>query len=659
MKNTQTEHSLSGIHLDWLNFIDKLNPYQKSLFVKLDEIGQLHILSKIDFNSEHAEALVHELEDIEEFFKPLGGLKGYQEALITTKNPAPFDQKILNAPHILIDDGICDHLESVYSLIKNLPLMAEVYALGGAADRLNLKSGDHMLPAACLKIAGKTLVEYLIQDLEAKEWLYYKIYHETLTIPCVMMTSFEKDNQAHIFNILKEHDFFHRPKDRFLIFHQPLVPMVDENLKWQTQKGSQLFLKPGGHGAIWGLCLKEGVFDTLKSMGVKKLSIRQINNPIACIDFGHSAFLGYGFSKNAQFGFFACERFAGSQEGINVLLQDQNQAYCLTNIEYCQLKTVGINDKPNSEGLSIFPANTNVLFADLDTLSKLSKTHPLPGKILNYKTFALDGSIKPLARLETMMQNMADYIKEDSPRLQKTYMTLSPRVKTISPVKKQKIPGSSYEETPQACFFDFMKNAEELLHLCGIEHTPLGTLEEFYKSPVFVFLYLPALGPYFDLIAQKLKRGYLAKRAYLELNIAEVCMSGLNLKGALKIQSKNPYGFSNKNRTFSEKCGRVHIENCVFENLGVDYENSQNIYQDKVVYFEKCEIILEGFSEFKASGITFKGTYRFVVPDGCRLEVRENEYGKLEYHTEKITHPGWTSSYVTGKDRLLIQKSNP
>ena len=51
-----------------------------------------------------------------------------------------------------------------------LPYMAEVYPLGGAGDRLGLKcdaSGD-CLPTAMLPYCGRTLLEGLIRDLQAR-----------------------------------------------------------------------------------------------------------------------------------------------------------------------------------------------------------------------------------------------------------------------------------------------------------------------------------------------------------------------------------------------------------------------------------------------------------------------------------------------------------
>jgi hypothetical protein len=248
---------------------------------------------------------------------------------------------------------------------------------------------------------------------------------------------------------------------------------------------------------------------------------------------------------------------------------------------------------------------------------------------------------------------------EEGNDLKKVFMTLSLRRKTISPIKKQKTLSSSYEETPESCFYDFMKNAEELLDLCQIEHHRLETIEEFYLAPSYIFTYLPALGPIFSFIAQKLQRGFIEKGAYLELNLAECEIFDFYLKGALKVTATNPYGFNSSSRTFSENNGRVQLTNCRFVNRGVDLENSNSFCQDLFKFHEKCEIILEGFSEFHAKDIEFKGDFLFKVPDGYRLDVYLDHDNKMVNELTRLVQPSWTSSYAIYKDHFVVLKNDP
>ena len=81
-----------------------------------------------------------------------------------------------------------------------------MYPLGGAADRLHLVDEEtgNELPAAKLNYGGKTLFSGLIQDLQAREYLYYKLYGKQVEVPIAIMTSEDKDNYRHVWNICEE-----------------------------------------------------------------------------------------------------------------------------------------------------------------------------------------------------------------------------------------------------------------------------------------------------------------------------------------------------------------------------------------------------------------------------------------------------------------------
>lgn len=66
-----------------------------------------------------------------------------------------------------------DHLQNLICF-QGLPDLGEIYALGGAADRLDLvdpMTGEG-LPAAMLPYCGRTLLEGLIRDVQ--------VYHHHL-----------------------------------------------------------------------------------------------------------------------------------------------------------------------------------------------------------------------------------------------------------------------------------------------------------------------------------------------------------------------------------------------------------------------------------------------------------------------------------------------
>lgn len=82
--------------------------------------------------------------------------------------------------------------------------------------------------------------------------------------------------------------------------------------------------------------------------------------------------MGAGYGDGRTFGFAACERTAGAAEGIDVLLERRlprgdgrgyEYAYNVTNIEYTEFERLGLT--PGDARLDSFPANTNVLYVNL------------------------------------------------------------------------------------------------------------------------------------------------------------------------------------------------------------------------------------------------------------------------------------------------------
>jgi hypothetical protein len=58
-----------------------------------------------------------------------------------------------------------------------LPYLSEILPVGGAGDRLGLKcqvTGE-ALPAAMLPYCGRSMMEGLVRDLQAKEYLYWQL----------------------------------------------------------------------------------------------------------------------------------------------------------------------------------------------------------------------------------------------------------------------------------------------------------------------------------------------------------------------------------------------------------------------------------------------------------------------------------------------------
>lgn len=290
--------------------------------------------------------LLEQLLEIEIFYQHIGGIIGYHLTVITNivsqKTPShspPEHASYIHPEGMHLGNESSEVRQAVRWGIENIQNIAAVYPLGGAGDRLNLKdeATGIALPVACLPFLGHPLLEGLIRDLQALEYLSYKVTGKQTMTPIAIMTSVEKDNHIHILRICKEKNWFGRPQESFYFFIQPVVPVITCEGYWSLSAPLTLTLKPSGHGVLWKLAEEQGVFQWLESEGRTQCLIRQINNPIAGTDNILLSLIGIGCHEQKAFGFASCERLLNSDEGTNVLIEKQSEEgydYCLTNIEY-------------------------------------------------------------------------------------------------------------------------------------------------------------------------------------------------------------------------------------------------------------------------------------------------------------------------------------
>ncbi|MBY0528579.1 MAG: UTP--glucose-1-phosphate uridylyltransferase [Rhabdochlamydiaceae bacterium] len=624
--------------------------------------------------SERLRALIFSLLPVERFYQEIGGIVGYQAMMLqlfSEEGRSPFETRCIYNQPVGIDlvSETASVKQAILAGIEFLPMLAEIYPVGGAADRLRLCDPTTLmpLPAAKLRFCGRTLLERLVIDLQAREYLYYKLFKKQLTTPIAMMTSQEKDNHAQILAMCQEQKWFGRPASSFAFFCQPTVPTMNKEGQWCLIGPCKPLMKPGGHGVMWKVAKDQGVFEWLKSLGRAKVLVRQINNLISGCDYGLLAFTGIGCAEDKAFGFASCFRQVQSAEGVNVLIvkeEGERTEYCLTNIEYCDFKKFGIYDEPAQEGsaYSKFPSNTNILFADIEKVLEKIEECPIPGMLVNFKKMTYsdeNGVIKEedVARLESTMQNIADCFIEnfessaDVPQL-KTFLTFNHRRKTISTAKKEFQEGGSLLETPEGCYHDYMHNVCELLR----SHCRFTVPE----ASAFDFVYHPALGPLYHIIAQKLQGGLIKEGSECLLEIAELCLEDIYIDGSLQIIAEQVMGHEDQDRlVYSERVG-----SCVFRrvrvcNLGIDRAVSKSYWKSEVHRLETCEIRLLGRSEFIAEDVCFEGPIQIIVEDGFRV-VASMENQMLQLKKEPIADGeegvGTSWVYEAGEEGVRLLK---
>ncbi|MBA3722496.1 MAG: UTP--glucose-1-phosphate uridylyltransferase [Parachlamydiaceae bacterium] len=642
-------------------------------------IGQAPIIFNMQNSGEDCferfDEILRHLLELERFYQFLGGIIGYHVTVLTMiaeQNNAVIskDTNFIHPEGMQLDHDTIEIRSAVKWGIENLSKIAEILPLGGAGDRLNLtdEKSSTPLPAAMLSFLGRSLLEGIIRDHQAREYLYYKLYGKQLITPIAMMTSSEKNNHMHILNICQNNNWFGRPQDSFFFFIQPLVPVITTDGNWSLSAPLTLTLKPGGHGVIWKLAQNQGVFDWLNSKGYHKSLVRQINNPIAGTDLALLALMGIGCKKNKAFGFISCERLLNAAEGTNVLIEKQISnayEYCLTNIEYTDFARQGIGETPATPGspYSKFPTNTNIIFADIPSIQRAIQTCPIPGQIINIKNkfpyIDSNGhlSYKEGGRLESTMQNIADcFCKSFSkkPKMSElhdslpTFILNNPRIKTISTTKKTYKDGESPLGTPEQAYFDLLINNLHLLQsLCKFNLPSQESLDIYLKKgPNCIFLHHPALGPLYSIIAQKLRNGRLHPGSELQLEIAEVDIEELDLKGSLIIEVKTPMGHKDtKSHLLYGGEGRCRLHNVQVNNKGIDRSESNCYWKNKIEHHEKLHIILEEGAEFEAKDVKFEGHLVFEVPKKCRLKITQDSDGHIVEELEHIIKPSWQWKY--------------
>ena len=607
---------------------------------------------------EKVRALLALMVAIDRFYESIGGIAGYHLKvleLLTKNEPETPKAHYARAPGIDLGRASCDVDSAVAAGIRAIPEIGEIYPIGGLGSRLNLlsKSGDP-LPAACLPFLGTTLLHGLLRDVQAREFLYYRLFGKQVTVPIAMMTSLEKKNAQRVRAICEKNGWFGRPKESFFLFSQLSVPVISGAGEWVMRAPLEPLLQPGGHGALWRTAEEQGVFFWFREQEKHRLLIRQINNPIAGVDHGLLALIGIGKKEQKAFGFASCERLPHAAEGVLVMKEEEGLSH-LSNIEYTDFKKYGIEDRPEKGGYSPYPANTNILYADIRKLQPVIKKNPLPGLILNIKntvhSYTPDGGRREVVagRLESMMQNITDALPVKKGEPLPTFLTYNERRRTISAAKRSFETGKKMLETPEGAFYDALFNAHTLLReKCGIEASDFCSPDAYLENgPSHLFLYHPALGPLYSLIAQKIRKGRIGVGAELQLEIADLDMEALDLEGSLLIQARNVMGRHSQGiLRYSQQTGKCVLKGVQVENEGIHRTASNCYWRNQIRRHQALTIVLEGHSEFYAEDIVFKGGRTIIVPDGERWIAKKD--GSFERE-----RAGWEWTYRMEGDQVL------
>ncbi|CAD7703528.1 unnamed protein product [Ostreobium quekettii] len=154
--------------------------------------------------------------------------------------------------------------------------------------------------------------------------------------------------------------------------------------------------------------------------------------------------------------------------------------------------------------------------------------------------------------MECMMQNLADSLADNMGAplpvgrhdLLSTFMVHSQRRKVTSSAKRKRDPkATNLRQTPEGSFWDLMANARDVLSLCGVDTPELTPVQEYLSTgPSFIFLFHPALGPLWEVVAQKIQGGALTRGSELVLEVAEARLHNVVVDGSLLVEADDVMG---------------------------------------------------------------------------------------------------------------------
>jgi len=628
-----SDEKVAGFLRNPLWDLSSFSEEQQLVLLSLVALDQVSHLQLDRAKRSEIELLADKLIGVDSFYSFMGGLIGYHLSCLHLYEKKS-EGKVRGVYHKpkAIEIAVQSPTTRRYrnAGLSHLGELAEIYPVGGAADRLSKKTRQI---AATRLFCGKTLLKRLIEDVEAREYVYAKLFGETIHVPIVMMTSDEKEGTSQIQEHLERENWFGRDPSNFFLMAQPLVPAMTPEGWWAAFGPAKPVFKPGGHGVIWKVARDSGALKWLKAHGKIKAFVRQINNPIAGVDDGICVFTGYGFEENKDFGFAACPRAENVCEGVDVIIETP-EGFSLTNIEYCDFERYGVD--PSADLL----ANTNLLFVDLEMVEHLVSHNPVPGMLINAKNMNLcreDGTSfeQVLIRLESTMQNLADGLIEKTPQT-RSFITCNERLKTISPIKQEYEPFGPLAQTPEQCILDFQSNAYRLLEVCGFE-----------VGEGVLFEYHPTLGPFYEIIAQKLRGGRLDEGSHLNLEIAEIDVEDLKLSGSLAI-----YGNELKSGPLESRCS---LRNVTIENQGYDARAGDSLDSSKRNYHQRCVIVIEKGGEFLAENVLFSGDFCLTVPENTKVTVRKDQ-GEIQWIYTPLDRPSWQWAYSIDSENEIRLK---
>ncbi len=166
--------------------------------------------------------------------------------------------------------------------------VAAFLVAGGQGTRLGFDGPKGAFPVG--PVSGKSLFQ-----IHAEKIIKYSEKYG-VAIPWLIMTSVENHGDTVAF--FEKHYRFGIANSDLFIFHQNMIPSLDENGKIILKDRTSIFKNPDGHGGSLSALHSSGALRELARRGIETISYFQVDNPLVRII--DPVFIGYHLLEGAE-----------------------------------------------------------------------------------------------------------------------------------------------------------------------------------------------------------------------------------------------------------------------------------------------------------------------------------------------------------------------
>jgi len=213
-----------------------------------------------------------------------------------------------------------------------------ILVAGGQGSRLGYDGPKGCYPVGPVSDAS-------LFEIHSRKILAFEKKYNT-EIPFYIMTSIV-NNEATI-EFFEENDYFGLSKDRVKFFTQGLWPAMTKDGKIILDEKNHIFMSPDGHGGLLRALKERGMFDDMRTRGIKTLFFFQVDNPL--INICDPAFLGCHIANKSDMSVKVCAK-RDPDEGLGVVITTPEGKNAI--LEYSELTDEQKNERREDGKLSL------------------------------------------------------------------------------------------------------------------------------------------------------------------------------------------------------------------------------------------------------------------------------------------------------------------